>query len=360
MLPRWLPVLVALWLVGCSTPPPPPAPPAVSATPDPQEERQHLRDLLRHEVATARQVGLERFLRQPDPELLSEIVALALSDPEPSLRRAAIVALGEVGGEQAAPHQVVLLAKADEADLREVWQSLVVNAAAVLPLIEASYPATDEALRERQVVALGYLHSPLALEPLKALLVRPAAANCVAVTELLALQGEPGCAFLLDQLRRELLDNCTEAALTALHPCGEPALALLGEYLDANATVNLSYRTAACRGLGKMQNPAAIALLRGAARSGETLLRVAAVNALTTANAREAAGEFLLAAFDPEPLLALAGRQAVRVVLGAEDYKTLVEVPDPAAALQRCSELPRLDPKVREMLLTLYSHLAQR
>jgi peptidylprolyl isomerase len=383
--------LVAVSSAACaSAPAPAPATPAGPPAPAPVDLDQKVAWMLRLEH--------QRILRDADvpslpapapgaprayaPAAAAHLGALS-RDPDPGLRRRAVLSLGRTRLVDALPWIVDALADAD-AEVRAMAAfgvGLVGVVAGVGPL-EAALKDPDPMVRGRAAEGLGLIGRVAATA---APAVAESAAACPAALAAIQPDEETAPDPVVDACRLSLfalvrLRNYDALARVALDPQGAPvsrwwpvayALQRIGDRRAAEALVVLSgtpgiyTRAFAIRGLASLDDPrvAAIAAPIAADTAADVRLRIVSVRALAAAGGTAAVAPVMALAFGAEtpPNLALeavAALGSLRAIDAVGDLTDLLTHSSPGMRLAAMTAIARIDPE--QFLLLLSSLPADR
>ena len=283
----------------------------------PLRRRAHdrLRGIFIDEIRTWRWSEAARIVGDEGLKLAASSLSTALQKEDPSLRWAAVQALGALHAPEALGPLLRSLQTDDSSFVRQAAAHALgaLRAPEALgPLLSALKEETPE-VRQAAARALGALRAPEALGPLLAALRKGENAFvCQTVAQSLGTLGAPeALGPLLTALNKEniLVRWAVVDALGALH-----APEALGPLLSVLQADDDFVRQAAARALGALRAPEALGPLLSAMQTDEnSFVRQAAARALGALRAPEALGPLLAALKKEAPEV----RQGVIEALGA-------------------------------------------
>ncbi len=228
--------------------------------------------------------------RMREPSTL-KVMAEALHDIHPSVRKAAAWSLGQTGRRKAVEPLIAALQDPDEEVRREAVEALVrIGTPAMQPLVSA-LREEDSEVRRRVAEVIGRFYSSSDTEPLMHAFVLSALKDGDALSRarMATLLGEIGDGWAVKPLIEALYYfNVREAAGKAILGIGEPAL---GPLMAALKHHHIPVRKAAAQLLGCIGDPRAASALQSALKDRDWEVREAARAALDAIRGRDSGDE---------------------------------------------------------------------
>ncbi|MDI6874331.1 MAG: HEAT repeat domain-containing protein [Actinomycetota bacterium] len=215
------------------------------------------------------------------------VMAEAIQDIHPLVRKAAAWSLGQAGRRKAVEPLIAALKDPDDEVRKEVAEALLrIGTPALYPLVSALKEGDPE-IKGRVAEVIGLFYQSPDMEPLVHAFVLSALkdGDTWSRARMAALLGEIGEAWAVKPLIEALyFFNVREAAGKALLKIGEPAL---GPLMDALKHHHIPVRKAAAELLGRMGDERAVSALQSALKDRDWEVREAARVALESIRRRD-------------------------------------------------------------------------
>jgi HEAT repeat protein/beta-lactamase regulating signal transducer with metallopeptidase domain len=230
-----------------------------------------LAEALRDPVPSVRQAAVEALGQVKDSVAVRALMEVLRTDESPAVRRAAAWSLGEIGDDLAIPALADALTKDRDVEVRRNAASAlgsIDSPRATSALVQALEHDTNNSVRQHAAEALANIEDPAAID---------------ALIRVLGRDNDPG----VKRSAIEAIDNLDA-------PRAVPAVS--GALRDADAAV----RRAAADALGSMEDDEAVPALMAVARDPDAEVRRAVMQALSNLGDRRALATFVAALSDAD------------------------------------------------------------